>query len=39
MKLKTLLFLAFAVIASSALSAEMAKIIRMTGTQDVLVTL
>lgn len=39
MKLKTLLIIAIALVASSALSAEMAKIIRMTGTQDVSVTL
>lgn len=39
MNLKTLLFLLLAFFTTSALSAEMAKIIRMTGTQDVLVTL
>lgn len=39
MNTKTLLFLALALFSTSALSAEMAKIIRMTGTQDVVVTL
>lgn len=39
MKLKTFLILVIALVASSALSAEMAKIIRMTGTQDVSITL
>lgn len=39
MNTKTLLFLALAFFTTSALSAEMAKIIRMSGTQDVVVTM